>query len=71
MVNIGVRPTIRRGNEKTVEAHIIDWNGDLYGKSVTLTFYSRLRDEIAFKSIDALRKQLDADRLEVMKSLRN
>lgn len=62
MVNIGVRPTIRRGNDTTVEAHVIDWNGDLYGHNVSVSFVSRLRDEEQFKSIDALRAQLVKDR---------
>ncbi|MDE6577916.1 MAG: riboflavin biosynthesis protein RibF [Muribaculaceae bacterium] len=61
MVNIGVRPTIRRGNESTIEAHLINWKGDLYGDRIRIEFYSRLRDEEQFKSIDALRKQLKLD----------
>ncbi|MBD5356302.1 MAG: riboflavin biosynthesis protein RibF [Bacteroides sp.] len=62
MVNIGVRPTIRRGNEQTVEANIINWEGDLYGKDISLLFYSRIRDEQQFDSIDILRHQLEEDR---------
>lgn len=62
MVNIGLRPTIRRGNEQTVEAHIINWEGDLYGKDISILFYSRIRDEQRFDSIDALRSQLEQDR---------
>lgn len=62
MVNIGVRPTIRRGDDRTVEAHIIGWEGDLYGKQVKLSFRKRLRDECRFNSIDALRRQLEKDR---------
>lgn len=69
MVNIGVRPTIMRGDNKTVEAHLIGWEGDLYGKNIRLTFHRRLRDEVRFNSIDALRKQLDTDRDNTIKSL--
>lgn len=70
MVNIGVRPTIRRGNAPTVEAHLIDWKGDLYGYPIRLEFHRRLRDEKQFNSIDALRRQLAKDRLEVIGSRR-
>lgn len=66
MVNVGVRPTIRRGNDLTVEAHVIDWEGDLYGKQLSVIFYSRLRDEQQFNSIDALRRQLEADKRAVL-----
>lgn len=69
MVNIGTRPTIRRGNDLTVEAHIISWKGDLYGKEISLIFHSRLRDEQQFNSIDSLRRQLEADRQDVIAAL--
>ena len=69
MVNIGVRPTIRRGNEQTVEAHIIGWDGDLYGKEISLIFFERLRDERQFNSIDSLRRQLDADKKAALSAL--
>ncbi|MDE7110092.1 MAG: riboflavin biosynthesis protein RibF, partial [Muribaculaceae bacterium] len=69
MVNIGVRPTIRRGNAPTIEAHIIGWKGDLYGQRIRLEFYARLRDEQQFNSIDALRKQLKTDLAETLKAL--
>lgn len=61
MVNIGVRPTIRRGNAPTIEAHIIGWEGDLYGHEIRVGFIARLRDEVQFNSIDALRRQLKKD----------
>lgn len=65
MVNIGTRPTVRRGNALTVEAHILDWKGDLYGQPIRLAFYKRLRDEIQFNSIDDLRRQLEKDARDV------
>lgn len=61
MVNIGTRPTVRRGNNLTIEAHIFDWEGDLYGQPLKLAFHERMRDEIQFNSIDALRRQLEKD----------
>lgn len=69
MVNIGRRPTVRRGEQRTIEAHIIDWKGDLYGSPIALDLKARLRDEIRFNSIEALREQLEKDRLEVKESL--
>lgn len=70
MVNIGTRPTIRRGNQLTIEAHIIGWEGDLYDKPVILDLIKRLREEKKFAGIDDLRKQLDKDRQEVLKIAR-
>lgn len=64
VVNVGVRPTVRRGNNLTVEAHIFDWHGDLYGYEISLAFISRLREERQFNSIDALRRQIEKDASE-------
>ncbi len=61
VVNIGTRPTVRRGDQRTVEAHIIDFNGDLYGHPISLIFRKRMRDEMKFKSIEALRQQIEKD----------
>ena len=69
MVNIGTRPTVRRGEGMTIEANIIGWKGDLYGEPLSLDFKSRLRDERQFKSIEALRSQLEKDREAVKKLL--
>lgn len=65
MVNVGVRPTVRRGDDMVIESHLIDWEGNLYGKDITVRFLKRLRDEKKFDSIEALRKQLNQDREEV------
>lgn len=62
VVNIGVRPTVRRGDSRTIEAHIIDFDGDLYGHNISLIFRKRLRDEMKFNSIDSLRRQIEKDR---------
>lgn len=66
MVNIGVRPTVRRGDNKVIECHIIGWRGDLYDREITIRFLTRLRDEKKFDSIDELKKQLDKDLVEVL-----
>ncbi len=59
--NIGVRPTVN-GSHRTVEAHVIDFDGDLYGRSVELAFVYRLRDEIRFSGLQALKAQISRDR---------
>ena len=64
VVNIGTRPTLMRGNHTVMEAHLIDWKGDLYGKEIAVKFLRRLRDEKKFDSIEALREQIEEDREE-------
>ena len=62
MLNIGSRPTIADGdNRTTVEVHILNFNGDLYGREIAVEFIKRLRDERQFDSPEALRRQLAAD----------
>ncbi len=60
VVNVGVRPTIAP-DHLTVEAHLLDFEGDLYGQSLTLEFIARLRDEEAFPSLNALVAQIRQD----------
>lgn len=66
MVNIGTRPTVDgiSSTKLSIEAHILDFDGDLYGEQITLCFLKRLRAEMRFDSTDALSRQLEADRLE-------
>jgi riboflavin kinase/FMN adenylyltransferase len=44
-----------------VEAHLLDFTGDLYGKELEVTFVDRLRDEKKFNSLDELREQIGRD----------
>ncbi|MEN8097906.1 MAG: bifunctional riboflavin kinase/FAD synthetase [Chloroflexota bacterium] len=60
-VNIGTRPTVTADSPLTVEAHLIDFEGDIYGESLSLDFYARLRDEKRYASIDQLCRQLRLD----------
>ena len=63
MLNIGQRPTMKESDgQSTIEAHIIDFGSDLYGKNVTVRFRERLRDEMKFENVDALVAQLQRDR---------
>lgn len=61
VTNIGVRPTVD-GAHRTIEAHLIDYEGELYGRCLRLDFVDRLRDEIRFPSLDALIAQITRDR---------
>jgi riboflavin kinase/FMN adenylyltransferase len=63
MLNIGINPTIA-GNDgrRTIEAHIIGFESDLYGRDVTVRFHSRLRDEMKFDNVDALVARMVKDR---------
>ncbi|MSR66731.1 MAG: bifunctional riboflavin kinase/FAD synthetase [Pedosphaera sp.] len=60
-VNIGTRPTFGTHAEATVEAHLIGFEGDLYGQLLELEFIQRLRSERAFESTEALRQQIESD----------
>jgi riboflavin kinase/FMN adenylyltransferase len=61
VTNVGVRPTVDQSGRLTIETHVFDFAGDLYGAALRLGFVQRLRDERAFDSIDALRTQIAAD----------
>ena len=60
-VSVGVRPTFETGRGVLVEAHLIDFEGDLYGETVRIAFLERLRGERRFDSVDALVEQMRAD----------
>lgn len=67
-VNIGIRPTFH-GQERRVEAHLLDTDLDLYGQHITIDFIARLRDEQHFASVDALKTQIASDVLAARQSL--
>jgi len=69
MMNIGTRPTFD-GRNRTLEVNIFDFEGDLYGQTVLITFLSRLREERKFESPEALIQQLKEDREKVIKMIR-
>ncbi len=60
-VNIGVRPTFDTGRGELIEAYILDFEGDLYGRRLRLDFLSRLRGERRFSSAEALVEQMRRD----------
>ena len=61
MTNIGLRPTVG-GTFTTIETHILDFDEDIYGLPLTITFLRRLRDEVHFPSLEELKAQLERDR---------
>jgi riboflavin kinase/FMN adenylyltransferase len=60
VVNLGERPTFG-GGRVTVEAHLLDFDGDLYGARVRLEFHARLRDEERFAGTEALVARIRED----------
>ena len=61
MLCIGHRPTVEQNGEISVEVHIFDFNGNLYGTSISIDFIEKLRDERHFNSLEELQKQLILD----------
>lgn len=59
VANLGVRPTFAAG--RSVEAHFFDFEGDLYDARLRVAFCARLRDELRFSGVDALKAQIAAD----------
>ncbi len=65
MMNIGTRPTFD-GRNRTLEVNIFDFDGDLYGQTVRISFLFRLREERKFESPEALVAQLQKDKEQVL-----
>ncbi|VEP16623.1 Riboflavin biosynthesis protein RibF [Hyella patelloides LEGE 07179] len=60
VMNIGCRPTVK-GELPTVEVHLLDWSGDLYNKTITVSLEAFLRPEQKFNSLDDLKQQIQQD----------
>jgi len=60
VANIGVRPTVQ-GKEPLLEVHLFDFQGDLYGKRLTVVFRHKIREERTFPGLDALKAQIQSD----------
>jgi riboflavin kinase/FMN adenylyltransferase len=69
MLNLGPRPTFGEA-ARALEAHLFDFDGDLYGEKVTVEFIARLREVFKFSSAEELRRQLDQDRKAAIDALR-
>ena len=66
MTNVGTRPTVG-GRTLSVETHILDFDEDIYGLPIKISFRRRVRDEINFGTLEALKEQLAADALNCKK----
>lgn len=70
MLNIGFRPTIDSSSAvKTIEAHLFNVSGDFYDEHVVIHFVKRVRDEMKFKGLDALKEQLEKDKVNIQRLL--
>ena len=69
MLNIGRRPTLDNGSDTSIEAHLFDFRGDLYGQVLTLSFIARLREERRFSSEEELAEQLKRDRETALREI--
>ena len=65
VTNIGNRPTVHNGEDITVEAWLLDFDGDLYDQTIRVEFYRHLRDEIRFDSLEQLKQQIQKDEQSV------
>jgi riboflavin kinase/FMN adenylyltransferase len=61
MLNVGTRPTLHNGRQRSIEVHLFDFDGDLYGQTLTLELLHHLRKEQEFDTLEALQQQLSAD----------
>jgi riboflavin kinase/FMN adenylyltransferase len=68
MANIGIRPTFEQ-HELTIEVNIFDFSDDIYGQDLTLFFIDRIRDEMKFSSIEALKQQISFDKQQILELL--
>ena len=60
-ISVGVRPTFGDGLRPLLEAYVLDFSGDLYGRSVRVELVQRLRGEVRFEGIEALVAQIERD----------
>lgn len=65
MMNIGTRPTVD-GTTQTIEIHFFDFQKELYNQKITISLLHRMRSEQKFESVDALKKQLDKDKITAL-----
>ena len=68
MLNIGVRPTVD-GTTRTIEVNLFDFDREIYGETIRVYFYKRLRGEIRFEGLEALKGQLAKDKEQSLLAL--
>ena len=67
MCNVGCRPTVGIGNARTIETNIFDFDEDIYGLDMKITFLERIREERRFDSLEGLKTQLEKDKQIIWK----
>jgi riboflavin kinase / FMN adenylyltransferase len=68
MMNIGIRPTIG-GTKRVIEVNIFDFDEEIYGNHLTVYLHKRLRGEVKFNGLEALKAQLAIDKTEAIAAL--
>ncbi|MGN0033498.1 MAG: bifunctional riboflavin kinase/FAD synthetase [Candidatus Limimorpha sp.] len=71
MTYIGRRPTLSNGLPTSIETYIINFEGDLYGKEIGISFVDRVRDEMTFDNLEKLRLQIQEDKSNILRILAN
>lgn len=71
VANVGVNPTVEQSGRTKIEAHLFDFNGNLYGKRIEIAFYGMIRREKTFPSPEALFAQIEKDAASAKKCLTN
>ena len=71
VANLGTRPTIKGISKLQLEVHVLNFSKDLYGQRVHITFLKKIRDEIKFESIEALKAQIKKDIINAENFLKN
>ena len=61
VANVGIRPTVGESFRANLEVHLLDFAGHLYGRTLTVSFRKKIREEIKFASLDELRQQIHRD----------
>jgi riboflavin kinase/FMN adenylyltransferase len=69
MLNIGTRPTLHNGPRRSIEVHLFDFDGNLYGHTLRVELLEHLRKECEFASLDELRQQLAKDEADCRKRI--
>ena len=70
VVNVGHRPTVGNGPDRVLEAHLLDFEGDLYGQTIEVELLEFLREERRFGSTEELSRQIEADKKRARERLR-
>ncbi|WP_294140324.1 bifunctional riboflavin kinase/FAD synthetase [uncultured Sanguibacteroides sp.] len=70
MLNIGIRPTVSNDGKTSLEVHLFDFARDIYRQTLTVDFVARLRGEQKFDGVDELKEQLERDREEAVRLLK-